>query len=328
MQEVFIQKIIQTTNAIEITETEVIQNLWSGYGQIIRCHLRGGDFKSVVVKFIDLEAAKTHPKGWNTPLSHERKIRSYENEISWYSHSNNKLPSDCKTPKCLASFSVGQQTLLILADVDTLGYSVRKEALNPSETKVVLTWLAQFHAFHMDVPKNNLWETGSYWHLATRPDEFKAIENKAVQTAAPLIDQQLRNANYQTVIHGDAKLANFCFPKSPIHSVVGLDFQYTGMGVGVSDVIYFLGSSITEPELEKWGNALLDHYFDSLSVAIRKYHPQINEMEVAIEWRSLYSYAWADFTRFLLGWMPSHHKLNSYSMRIMDRVLTDLNIKN
>jgi hypothetical protein len=43
-----------------------------------------------------------------------------------------------------------------------------------------------------------------------------------------------------------------------------------------------------------------------------------------LEWRSLYRYAWADFTRLLLGWMPTHQKLNSYSNHNMERILNDL----
>lgn len=327
MKEIFIQKIITITQADSITEMQVIQSLWSGYGQIIRCILSGSDRKSVVVKFIDLKAANTHPRGWNSTISHERKVQSYRNEISWYANYNHQLPQHCKTPKCLGHFSVDQQTILILEDADMQGFPIRKEVLTCDETKVVLDWLAQFHGYFIHQKADDLWEKGAYWHLATRPDEWKAIENKAVQMAAPKIDQKLSAATYQTLIHGDAKLANFCFPTSPIQSVIAVDFQYTGKGIGMSDVAYFLGSCIPEEPLNTRVDELLNHYFQALEIAVKEHHPHLDFAKLEKEWRPLFPYAWADFTRFLLGWMPTHPKLNGYSFQVMENVLLDVNKK-
>lgn len=35
-------------------------------------------------------------------------------------------------------------------------------------------------------------------------------------------------------------------------------------------------------------------------------------------------FAIADFTRFLLGWMPEHHKVNDYHLNITASVLKEL----
>ena len=40
--------------------------------------------------------------------------------------------------------------------------------------------------------------------------------------------------------------------------------------------------------------------------------------------RSMYPVAWTDFTRFMLGWMPTHQKVNGYSEKLMNSVLKDL----
>ena len=42
------------------------------------------------------------------------------------------------------------------------------------------------------------------------------------------------------------------------------------------------------------------------------------------EWSPLFTIAWADFNRFLMGWMPGHEKLNKYSDHITLRALDTL----
>ena len=62
---------------------EEVQSLWSGYGQIIRCRSTGSHTR-YIVKVIAPENAGTHPRGWNTSASHQRKIKSYQVEASFY----------------------------------------------------------------------------------------------------------------------------------------------------------------------------------------------------------------------------------------------------
>jgi hypothetical protein len=57
---------------------EVVQELWSGYGQILRLRLDGDS--QVVVKHIRMSATASHPRGWNSNLSHQRKLKSYQVE--------------------------------------------------------------------------------------------------------------------------------------------------------------------------------------------------------------------------------------------------------
>ena len=75
--------ILEATKANEILGSSVIQNLWSGYGSIKRYDLEGSDYTSVIVKHVEPDQG-AHPRGWNTDLSHQRKLKSYQVELNWY----------------------------------------------------------------------------------------------------------------------------------------------------------------------------------------------------------------------------------------------------
>ena len=53
----------------------------------------------------------------------------------------------------------------------------------------------------------------------------------------------------------------------------------------------------------------------------------IDAKKIEEAYRKLYAIAWADFSRFLLGWMPTHKKLNGYSDLLVKRALGEMNLK-
>lgn len=324
MEEQIKQTILNVTGSRQIVKTELIQGLWSGYGKILRCKLEGGSVDSVVIKHVQLPASVNHPRGWNTNISHERKRRSYQVEIKWYLGLAKQCAKGSKIPELYHFHTDGEELLMILEDLNESGYPLRKSSVNLSEIKACLEWLAQFHACYMQMYDEDLWKVGSYWHLATRPDELGAMLDKELQSAAPRIDQTLNQAKYQTIIHGDAKLANFCFSKNS-KNVAAVDFQYVGHGCGMKDVAYFLSSCLEENELQKTESTLLAFYFDVLSSSLQKRESDVNFSKLKEEWSTLYAYAWSDFYRFLDGWSPGHWKMNSYSKSMKNKVLKSLN---
>lgn len=298
--------LLSKTSSKKISKVELIQELWSGYGEISRVFLED---TSVILKQIKLPTSHhKHPKGLSTHFSHNRKIKSYQIEINWYKSYQEHF-ADSYTPKYIDSGKVDNESYLILEDLNEKSFFPIQK-INSTQIKQCLKWLASFHLAYLDQPPTGLWEVGTYWHLETRPDELQLIQDQELKEKAYLIDQKLSNAKYKTIVHGDAKLANFLFSD---HSAAAVDFQYVGGGVGIKDVAYFLSSVFDEDELERNEKSCLDYYFS-----------QLNNILVEKEWRELYCFAWCDFYRFLQGWSPSHTKINKYSHKMTKKVLSCL----
>lgn len=315
MNEHFKSVIVQATGASALSEQEVIQELWSGYGYITRVWLKGGSRKSVMVKHIQLASDTNHPRGWNSDIGHQRKLTSYRVETTWYDRYSEQ--SLARLPHCLTIDRHEDDVFIVLEDLDEAGFPIRKHSVNWEDIVICLNWLATFHASFLGKTPEGLWNVGTYWHLETRPQELRALNDQRLKMAAPLIDEQLNSCTYQTIVHGDAKLANFCF--SPNGNVAGLDFQYVGGGCGMKDVAYFIGSCLDEDDCERLEAKILDTYFERFQEELE----ERNE-ELEWEWRSMYRVAWADFHRFLKGWSPGHWKINSYSERVTEEVIQNL----
>ena len=323
MNKHFQSLIFQATAADKLFKIESIQNLWSGYGEIVRYGLQGSEYQSVIVKHVHLPEQSNHPRGWNTDKSHQRKIKSYQVEIAWYAQWSERCSEHCRVPHCLATESAEGEMFILLEDLDAAGFDLRKSNVTDKDIKACLFWLAHFHATFMGERPDNLWPTGTYWHLATRPDELEALQDNSLKQAASLIDQTLQNCHYQTFVHGDAKLANFCFSRQG-NTVAAVDFQYVGGGCGMKDVAYFIGSCLNEHQCQQQETRLLDFYFTTLKQALAEQHTNIDARAVEIEWRALYPVAWTDFHRFIKGWSPGHWKINSYSERLAQKVIAEL----
>lgn len=308
--ESFIPNVIAHFPTAAVSGIHKIQSLWSGYGGIYRLTLQGASVPSVVVKCISLSQNGEHPRGWTSNLSHERKLRSYQIETHWHQHYANQLSQSTKVPQLLYSENRLPYQVLVLEDL-SINYPKLKQHCTLSDARTVVKWLAQFHAHFMHQKPEGLWPVGCYWHLATRPDEWKAMEDGPLKARAKELDGALNKARFQTIVHGDAKVANFCFGKN--EKVAAVDFQYVGGGVGVKDLAYFIGSCFTDDECALYENTLLDLYIDTLKTALKNSGFE-NTEDLEKEWRQLYPVAWADFNRFLMGWLPDHQKLHAHAL--------------
>ncbi len=318
----FEEKLLSILRAESLEFQEVIQELWSGYGRIKRYQVNGALINSIIVKEIDLSTFPEHPRGWNTDHSHQRKLKSYQIEANWYAQWSDRTDQNCRTAKLYLADKQADELFLAMEDLDESGFNHRVSMPILEEIKLGLEWLASFHATFMGEKPKGLWEEGSYWHLATRPDEWKDMYEGQLKNCANSIAKKLSAAKFQTILHGDAKLANFCFSKE-YQKIAAVDFQYVGGGCGMKDVAYFLSSCPPESNWQANEDALLYHYFEVLKKSLReKVHIDLANLEQ--EWRDLYCFAWADFVRFLKGWMPEHWKIDPHSMKKVEEALSNL----
>jgi len=312
-------------NGRDLRLTEEIQSLWGGYGRLLRYQVIDGDYPSVVVKHVRFPVHCV--KKAKTSLDHRRKERSYQVEMTWYEKWASRCEGHCRVPKCLFKAKKGDESWLVLEDLDSVGFSRRCVSASLVEVKACLSWLANFHAIFMDLRPEGLWKVGTYWHLETRTEELKALDDLELRKNASILDHMLRASPFQTWVHGDAKLANFCFSRKG-DQVAAVDFQYVGGGCGMKDVAYLIDSCYTEDAAERMEGELLDWYFLRLRSALSELGRGLDCDALEANWRMLYPVAWTDFHRFLKGWSPGRWNPQGYSEKTALAVLSALKGKN
>ncbi|RDV27438.1 DUF1679 domain-containing protein [Alteromonas aestuariivivens] len=293
----------------DICRVSVLQTLWSGYGQCLRYYsLQNQEYR--VAKIISPPQAAEHPKGWASETAHNRKLESYRVETAFYTRIQSQLNAPAFSAKLLFQYQSRDTSLLVLEDLKYSGFSVTPTTLSAQQCQPVLQWLAQFHGQFIGIDTPGTWSRGTYWHLGTRQKEFEAMPGGPLKSSASKLEKALFCSPYQTLLHGDAKVANFCFTPD-FSQAAAVDFQYTGKGIGVQDLVYFLGSALEESEQKVHFDELVDNYFEYLwrVIANKSGHQKANE--VTADWRVRTDIACADFHRFLAGWSPGHWKINA-----------------
>jgi hypothetical protein len=275
------ERIAELTNA-RVDRIERIQSLWGGYGELVRAHLASG--ASVIAKSVQ-------PPMNDGSISHARKRRSYDVELTFYRRFARDCDDGCRVAKFYGSRISKSGWIFVFEDLDAAGFRERHSDPTGQDLDACLSWLATFHARFLGVRPDGLWAIGTYWHLDTRQEELAAMRDESLRARAPTLDRMLREARFQTLVHGDAKPDNFCF--SP-RGVAAVDFQYVGGGCGVKDVAYLLHGTTKRIEERS-----LSTYFSRLRAALSD---DVDQDAMEREWRSLYPAAKEDFERFLAGW--------------------------
>lgn len=294
------------------------QALWSGCGHIYKFTYQGN---MLVAKVAAVPAQLEHRHIAQSEHSLNRKHRSYEKELMFYQDTAQDYLNECALPQVKAVANRDEAFVFVFTDFETQGYRNVSKA-EPWHVTQMIAWLARFHAIGLVSSHTpNIYGRGNYWHLSTRPDEYERMIPGLLKNSANRIDQRLRDCPYQTLIHGDAKVANFAFSQG---KALGYDFQHVGLGVGIADVMLLLTSLYCGRDLELHVEQYLNLYFEQLSEALAPSwnSEQFNDLEKS--WRRLWAFVWADFHRFLLGWKPDHEKLTAYMLHQTELCLAQL----
>lgn len=309
--------VLDTTGASAVENITTIQSLWGGYGELLRLVLREAEHSSVILKRV------LYPSRALGSVSDRRKRGSYEVEQAWYRHSAYRCDESCRVARWLAAEACDDGSLLLLEDLATAGYRAARPGLF-EQLASGLRWLANFHALFLGQTVPGLWSQGSYWHLATRQQEWEQMPAGPFKDAAERLDLTLRHARYSTLLHGDAKPANFCWQGGTRAAAV--DFQYAGPGCGVRDAAYYLDSLLGEQGCQEQAERWLDVYFRELSTALTRHGKEPLAEPVEAEWRQLFPVAWSDFQRFYLGW-SRHSNVGDYSRHQLQAALAVVRVK-
>ena len=306
-----------------VTFNDEPRALRSGCSEVIKADL---DNQRAVIKYSSVPDILEHPNINQSVFAKARKAKSYRVERHFYQLYAPRLPCFTVTPELLWADACRSENILVLKDFTTQGFHA-VEGVDLEAIGHIVAWLARFHAtflwcdIELEPEHTKLWEQGGYWHLATRPDEYEKMPQGDIKRYAVDLDNRLVSQKYRTLIHGDAKQANFAIKQK---TVMGYDFQYVGKGIGLQDIMLLFTSVFNSEQQHVYEEPLLALYFSELHSALKTSFGIDVIREIELHWRSAWPIIWSDFYRFLLGWKPNHFKINKYMKCQVNAVMSEL----
>jgi aminoglycoside/choline kinase family phosphotransferase len=109
-------------------------------------------------------------------------------------------------------------------------------------------------------------------------------------------------ACHRTLLHGDAKSANFMFT-ADCSACAAYDFQYCGEGFGVRDVAYLIASSVDEDVVEQQEQQLLRYYHQKLQECLQAQGKADAAQRYTYDVMTAhFELCLLDYVRFMAGW--------------------------
>jgi thiamine kinase-like enzyme len=312
---------------------EVVAHLWKGYGRISR--FTAADGTTSIIKRVSAPLLRAENLD-QAELDDLRKRFSYQIEHYLYENNPSGFVGNARIAKFIAScddwlemedlkqsFPLAKSALserhtqVVLrwfAQFHATHFGSRHEEYPPPipspgkdfPTKRPDLWKSLQETGHLS--SISYWETGSYWYLTTRLRERATLPSSkdplkdwkgAISAAIDYAVQSIPRC-FQTLIHGDAKVANVLFDSQEEH-VAMYDFQYCGWSSPMRDVAAFLVTS-TQKLDEDIQDRLLRFYHKELISELS------NRDQEAAKYYSFdlmlehYGSCIADFYRFQYSW--------------------------
>jgi aminoglycoside/choline kinase family phosphotransferase len=128
-------------------------------------------------------------------------------------------------------------------------------------------------------------------HVVDLPQVLKGIRPDGSKAAC-----------HRTLLHGDAKSANFMF-SADCSACAAYDFQYCGEGFGVRDVAYLIASSVDEDVVEKQEQQLLQYYHQKLQECLQAQGKADAAQRYTYDVMTAhFELCLLDYVRFMAGW--------------------------
>ena len=210
-----------------------------------------------------------------------------------------------------------------------------------AQTKATLQALARMHAFFWlgqrrqdktltEALAGSLWPIATYWDQAKQPadqaNRLSAIFSRFVSdfgdpevskaagrkdygavlaSQVERLEREVHRGEKQTIIHGDAKSANFFYKASSTEKqgldVGVIDFQWTGSGLCATDVAYAMWAC-PQAEVLDQEHQLVEFYHDQLSQELAELEPPGGAQAPTLNaFKAQYQAAFLDLCRVVLA---------------------------
>lgn len=305
-----------------------IASLWAGMGSIVRLQCRDsrGKASTIIAKQIKC----SNPQSFGD----KRKAASYHVEASFYGSKYCEVLSTrhiCCQGLHTVDSGRGEITILM---TPLPGETIH--CMDGDVSKAAVRSVARLHAYFWGIEKANaavkagLAEQGTYWYLATRPDEYDNMSNhglsRKLKESARDIDEALKEHKYQTVCHGDLKACNMAMSTDPSY-VTFVDFQYLGKACPAKDLAYLFvcGMDIDHDFEERQESELVKLYIDELAANGVGGGDKNASLPTLAEMRRALDLAYCDLYRWMLGWgVWGNGFLEGRVERCLDNVIKDV----
>ena len=242
----------------------------------------GAGPESVIVKFPTLRVSNLETgKGL---LAYEREMRFYQN-----------FSVDC--PLSPPAFYGGSDVsgegdyLLLMEDLESFRFVSQLEGLSVQDASACMAGLARMHAYYWEKPEldvvDSLYQFSDWadiyapiiatgWPLFQKdfgdliPPEMLPMYEPG-NAAAGAIFRYFSERRPKTLLHGDARIENFCFDASS-GAARAYDWQLAAAGPGIYDVMYSFANSVAPDTLFEQGESMLrDYHAGLLAGGVRGY---------------------------------------------------------